>query len=30
LQTDAILNNVEAGETVMAGTLVKYVVGGRR
>jgi predicted Zn-dependent protease len=30
LQTDAILNNLEADETVMAGTLLKVVVPGKR
>jgi len=30
LQTDAILNNLETDETVMAGTLLKVVVTGKR
>jgi predicted Zn-dependent protease len=30
LQTDAILNNLETDETVMAGTLLKVVVPGKR
>ena len=30
LQTDAILNNLQADETVMAGTLLKVVVPGKR
>ena len=30
LQTDALLNNLETDETVMAGTLLKVVVPGKR
>ena len=29
LQTDAILNNLETDETVMAGTLLKVLVPGK-